>query len=70
MRSKNSIGLSRPELDETGITVNVLVPGEPTDTALIADGSDWPKEQLLKPEVMGPPACWLIRDRIGWLAPQ
>jgi NAD(P)-dependent dehydrogenase (short-subunit alcohol dehydrogenase family) len=48
------------ELAGTGITVNVLVPGGPTDTAFIGDESGIPREQMLHPEIMGPPASWLI----------
>lgn len=47
------------ELDGTGVTVNVLVPGGPTDTAFIADGSGMDRGTMLKPSVMGPPAAWL-----------
>jgi NAD(P)-dependent dehydrogenase (short-subunit alcohol dehydrogenase family) len=50
------------ELDGSGITVNVLVPGGPTDTALIADESGWPRDKMLRPQIMGPPAAWLISD--------
>jgi NAD(P)-dependent dehydrogenase (short-subunit alcohol dehydrogenase family) len=50
------------ELEGSGITVNVLVPGGPTDTALIADESGWSREKMLRPEIMGPPAAWLISD--------
>ncbi|MBO0718146.1 MAG: SDR family oxidoreductase [Rhizobiales bacterium] len=50
------------ELDGSGITVNVLVPGGPTDTPLIADGSGWPRDKMLRPEIMGPPTAWLISD--------
>jgi NAD(P)-dependent dehydrogenase (short-subunit alcohol dehydrogenase family) len=50
------------ELQGTGITVNVLVPGGPTDTALIAPESGWPRERMLRAEIMGPPACWLVSD--------
>ncbi|MFZ0777168.1 MAG: SDR family oxidoreductase, partial [Xanthobacteraceae bacterium] len=53
------------ELDGSGITVNVLVPGGPTDTALIADESGWPRDKMLRPEIMGPPAAWLISDEAG-----
>jgi NAD(P)-dependent dehydrogenase (short-subunit alcohol dehydrogenase family) len=50
------------ELAETRITVNVLIPGGPTNTAFIADGAGIPRDQMLKPEIMGPPASWLISD--------
>src|SRR5262249_61070508 len=50
------------ELDGTGVTVNVLVPGGPTDTPLIAPESGWPREKMLQPEIMGPPIRWLISD--------
>ena len=48
------------ELDGSGITVNVLVPGGPTDTPLIADESGWPRDKMLRPEIMGPPTVWLF----------
>ncbi|HEX2215145.1 MAG TPA: hypothetical protein VHG27_00365 [Xanthobacteraceae bacterium] len=50
------------ELRGSGVTVNVLVPGGPTDTPLVGAGSGWPREKMLRPEVMGPPLCWLISD--------
>ncbi|MFL5040602.1 MAG: SDR family NAD(P)-dependent oxidoreductase [Xanthobacteraceae bacterium] len=50
------------ELDGSGITANVLVPGGPTDTPLISDASGWPREKMLRPEIMGPPTRWLISD--------
>jgi NAD(P)-dependent dehydrogenase (short-subunit alcohol dehydrogenase family) len=50
------------ELEGSGITVNVLVPGGPTDTPLISDASGWPREKMLRPEIMGPPTRWLISD--------
>ena len=53
------------ELDGSGITVNVLVPGGPTDTALISDASGWPRDKMLRPEIMGPPVAWLVSDEAG-----
>ncbi len=47
------------QLDGTGITVNVLVPGGPTDTAFIADEAGWDRGKMIRPEVMGPPIRWL-----------
>jgi NAD(P)-dependent dehydrogenase (short-subunit alcohol dehydrogenase family) len=50
------------ELAASGITVNVLVPGGPTDTPLISDASGWPREKMLRPQIMGPPIAWLMSD--------
>jgi NAD(P)-dependent dehydrogenase (short-subunit alcohol dehydrogenase family) len=50
------------ELKGAGITVNVLIPGGPTDTPFIADDSGIPRGRMLKPSVMGPPAAWLVSD--------
>ena len=50
------------ELERDGITVNVLIPGGPTDTAIISDGSGWDRKKMLRPQIMGPPAVWLISD--------
>lgn len=50
------------EFRDAGITVNVLVPGGPTDTALIAEGSGWPRHEMLRPEIMAPPLCWLLSE--------
>jgi len=51
------------ELEGSGITVNVLVPGGPTDTPLISDASGWPRDKMLRPEIMGAPIAWLMSDR-------
>jgi NAD(P)-dependent dehydrogenase (short-subunit alcohol dehydrogenase family) len=53
------------ELDGSGITVNVLVPGGPTDTPLIADASGWPRDKMLRPDIMGSPTAWLVSDEAG-----
>jgi NAD(P)-dependent dehydrogenase (short-subunit alcohol dehydrogenase family) len=50
------------ELEGSGITVNVLVPGGPTDTPFISDQAGWPREKMLRPEIMGPPISWLMSD--------
>jgi NAD(P)-dependent dehydrogenase (short-subunit alcohol dehydrogenase family) len=50
------------ELKDRGITVNVLIPGGPTDTPFISDGAGWDRTKMLRPEIMGGPACWLISD--------
>ena len=48
------------ELKDKGITVNVLIPGGPTDTPFVSDEAGWPREQMLRPAIMGPPAVWLM----------
>lgn len=50
------------ELDGTGITVNVLIPGGPTDTPFIGDESGIDRNGMLRPEIMGPPARWLLSN--------
>ena len=50
------------ELANDRITVNVLIPGGPTDTPIIGDGAGWDRAKMLRPQIMGPPACWLISD--------
>lgn len=50
------------ELKHKGITVNVLIPGGPTDTPFVADEAGWPREQMLRPAIMGPPAVWLMSN--------
>jgi NAD(P)-dependent dehydrogenase (short-subunit alcohol dehydrogenase family) len=50
------------ELKNDRITVNVLIPGGPTDTPFISDGAGWDRGKMLRPEIMGPPAVWLISD--------
>jgi NAD(P)-dependent dehydrogenase (short-subunit alcohol dehydrogenase family) len=45
------------ELEGTGVTANVLVPGGPTDTAFFPP--EFPRDGLLKPTLMGPPIRWL-----------
>jgi NAD(P)-dependent dehydrogenase (short-subunit alcohol dehydrogenase family) len=50
------------ELEGSGVTVNVLVPGGPTDTPMISDAAGWPREKMLRPQIMGPPIAWLMSD--------
>ncbi|MCF6121715.1 SDR family oxidoreductase [Mesorhizobium sp. M7A.F.Ca.CA.001.07.2.1] len=48
-----SMMLSR-ELDESGITVNVVLPGGPVDTAMVPDRDGLDRETLIRPEMMAP----------------
>jgi hypothetical protein len=38
------------------------VPGGPTDTPLINDASGWPRDKMLRPDIMSPPTAWLVSD--------
>ena len=51
------------ELEGTGITVNVVGPGGPTDTPFLKPESEMDPAKMLKPEVMGPPIAWLCTSK-------
>ena len=55
------------DLEGTGVTANVLIPGRAADTAIMPD--DWRKSGIDRrglppapPEVMGPPILWFASD--------
>lgn len=50
------------QLNGSGITVNVLIPGGPTDTPFIAIEAGWPRDKMLRPEIMAAPIRWLMSD--------
>ena len=50
------------DLEGTGVTVNVLVPGGPTNTSFIPDSAPFDRTKLVQPEVMARPIQWLISD--------
>jgi len=47
------------DLAGTGITVNVLVPGGPVNSAFLPENTRFPRDQLIQPEVMAEPIAWL-----------
>jgi NAD(P)-dependent dehydrogenase (short-subunit alcohol dehydrogenase family) len=53
------------ELRGTGITVNVVVPGGPTDTPMVPDDGSMERSQLIRPEKMAPPMLHLASDAGG-----
>jgi NAD(P)-dependent dehydrogenase (short-subunit alcohol dehydrogenase family) len=53
------------DLEGTGVTVNVLVPGGVTNTPMISDEAGFDRAKLIQPEVMGAPLVWLISDAAG-----
>src|ERR1700746_914643 len=53
------------DLDGTGFTVNVLVPGGVTNTPMISDGAGFDRAKLIQPDVMVPPLLWLVSNAPG-----
>lgn len=47
------------ELEGTGVTSNVLIPGGPTATPIHEKSRGIPLDRMLKPEIMGPPVLWM-----------
>lgn len=50
------------DLEGTGVTVNVLVPGGPANTRMIPMESLMKREELIQPDVMITPLVWLCSD--------
>jgi NAD(P)-dependent dehydrogenase (short-subunit alcohol dehydrogenase family) len=51
------------DLDGTGVTVNVLVPGGITNNMVSESGFD--RAKMIQPEVMVAPLLWLVSDAAG-----
>ena len=50
------------DLDGTGVTANVLIPGGPVNTRMIPEASGVDRAQLIQPRVMRDPIVWLCSD--------
>lgn len=50
------------DLEGTGVTANVLVPGGPVNTRMIPEESGIPRDRLIQPEVMQKPIVWLASN--------
>lgn len=50
------------ELEPDGITVNVVVPGGPADTAMVPEASGLKRADLIPPSAMCGPILWLCSD--------
>jgi NAD(P)-dependent dehydrogenase (short-subunit alcohol dehydrogenase family) len=50
------------QLEGTGVTVNVLVPGGPANTNLLGQDTTFDRALLIQPDVMQRPAVWLSSD--------
>ncbi len=49
------------DLDGTGVTVNVLVPGGITNTPMVSE-SGFDRTKMIQPELMVSPLLWLVSD--------
>ena len=50
------------DLDGTGVTVNVLVPGGVTNTPMVPQAAGFDRNEMIQPEVMVPPLLWLLSN--------
>ncbi|MBV8889059.1 MAG: SDR family oxidoreductase [Alphaproteobacteria bacterium] len=50
------------DLDGTGVTANVLVPGGVTNTGMVPAESGFARDRMIQPGVMAPPLVWLVSD--------
>jgi len=50
------------QLDGTGVTVNVLVPGGPANTNLLPQDTPFDRGALIQPDVMQRPVVWLASE--------
>jgi len=53
------------DLDGTGVTVNVLVPGGVTNTPMVPQEAGFDRAAMIQPAVMAPPLVWLVSDEAG-----
>ena len=56
------IAMASRELEGTGVTVNVLVPGGMSNTNLIPDDAAHSRERMIQPDVMRAPVVWLASE--------
>ena len=50
------------DLEGSGVTVNVLVPGGVTNTAMVPQESGFDRQPMIQPETMAPPLVWLVSE--------
>jgi NAD(P)-dependent dehydrogenase (short-subunit alcohol dehydrogenase family) len=56
------IALMSRELEGTGVTANVLVPGGAADTNILPPETPYDRAALIRPDVMQDPVVWLASD--------
>lgn len=52
-------GVMAEDLEGSGVTANVLVPGGVTNTSLVPDAAGFDRAAMLQPGIMVPPLLWL-----------
>ncbi len=50
------------DLEGTGVTANILIPGGPVNTRMIPAATGIPREKLIQPDVMCKPVVWLASE--------
>ena len=50
------------ELEDTGVTANVLVPGGVANTNILPEETDYDRNAIIQPEVMQAPVVWLASE--------
>ena len=53
------------ELEGRGVTVNVVVPGGPTDTPMVPVEAGFDRSTMIRPSAMVPPILWLCTEAGG-----
>ena len=48
------------DLEGTGVTVNVVIPGGTVNTSMIPKEAPFARDALLQPDIMLPPLLWLV----------
>jgi 3-oxoacyl-[acyl-carrier protein] reductase len=60
--SEANTAIMAQDLEGTGVTANVLVPGGPANTRMIPEATGIARDTLIQPEKMVPPVVWLASD--------
>jgi len=47
------------DLEGTGVTANILIPGGPANTRMIPEDTGFDRDELVQPVAMQKPICWL-----------
>jgi len=58
------------DLEGTGVTVNVLIPGGAVNTGFFSPHAKLNRDELLQPDMMVAPLCWLLSDAAATVTAQ